>query len=452
MLQTILDHLTDSVVAYNTEGRLDLANPAGLNHLSVSPEKIHEYGPKEIIERLQIRSLDGSPLTPEDLPARRVLHDGADIAHLDVISQKPGTGRDSFTRNTSVAIRDRAGKLSGVITVIQDTTEKTLAERERTRLLAEQQALLRETEARREMLQTILDHLTDAVIAYDLEGRLILANPVAQHHLGFLLEKLLAYGPQELIELLKIRRLDGSPGQTQELSSLRVLRGENIAHADPITQKPGTGRDTFSRTTSVAVRDREGKITGVIAVTQDTTEKTLAEREKNRLLQELTSQKELLQAILDNIEDAVYVIQHDGTVGFANQKALEMMGFARAPETPIHVKDAPSLLSIRDFEGNPIPLSALTVSRALEGENRAPSFRSCVIGSKQRRIHPKRLYAAEPYIRQTSHIYPSRCLPVHRAGPDERPVHPSGSARAQDTGHFGEDQRGNSPEDPGKPI
>ncbi|HWH92549.1 MAG TPA: SpoIIE family protein phosphatase [Baekduia sp.] len=98
-----------------------------------------------------------------------------------------------------------------------------------------------------------------------------------------------------------------------------------------------------------------------------------------RLFTELRRAEGQLEAIVDNLGEAVAAIAPDGTVRFANAAAVEFAGAASADE--LVGAGGTALLArwnVTDERGSPIPLQDLLVVRALRGEQPEPRLQHVV--------------------------------------------------------------------------
>ncbi len=129
---------------------------------------------------------------------------------------------------------------------------------------AEQQALLR----------TVIDTIPDAILALDLDGRIILANrAVLANALPDSTDALEGHLAAEVFSPTlsdRIRR-----GQDPVLDS-----GESILHREH--PMPVAGEMGFGLTSRVALRDARGAAIGVVGITRDITEQKRAEAELRR--------------------------------------------------------------------------------------------------------------------------------------------------------------------------
>lgn len=172
-----------------------------------------------------------------------------------------------------VPFRDEAGSRF-VATVIRDVTASKEAE-----------AQQRRTDA---LLSAIIDNAPLAIYARDMEGRFTVVNPQLAAHFGKRREEILGLTMRQLVPPELADRLDAQDRDA-------------LASGAPLTVEDRVELDDGPRvfmTTKFALRDEEGKTTGICGIAAEITERVRAE-EQNRRLQEqmLRIQEETLRSI-----------------------------------------------------------------------------------------------------------------------------------------------------------
>ena len=165
----------------------------------------------------------------------------------------------------------------------QDAELRRLAEeareqRERAERAAE------EAGRRAAQLQATIDSMVDGVLAYDAEGRVILANGLARDLLGMVGPAEPPVQMGEVSQRARLRHLDGRPVLPEETASARALAGETVTALDQIGHNWRRDRDVYVRTSAAPIRDDKGRITGAVVVVRDVTELTELERLKDQFI------------------------------------------------------------------------------------------------------------------------------------------------------------------------
>jgi PAS domain S-box-containing protein len=204
-----------------------------------------------------------------------------------------------------VPLRDEQGKITGLVGVSRDITERKRAEA----VLAQERNLLR----------TLIDNLPDYIFVKDAQSRFVLNN---RAHLALL---------KAATQAEVVGKTDGDifPSEIAAryyADEQAVLRsGEPLVNREESTVDPA-GRVRWLLTTKVPLRDEQGKITGLVGVSRDITERKRAEEtlrqseEKSRILFEQAGDI-ILQ--LEMMPDGRPVIRD------ANSVTFRLLGFER---------------------------------------------------------------------------------------------------------------------------
>jgi PAS domain S-box-containing protein len=243
----IISSALDGIVAMNHEGRIVEFNPAA--------EAIFGHRSSEVIGRAL-----ADVIIP---PALRDAHRRG-LAHYLATGAGPVLGKrmeltglraDGSTIPVELSITRMPGAGPPMFTgFFRDITERKRAEE-----------ALRESE---QSLATTLDSIGDAVIATDMEGRVVRMNPVAEQLTGWPLEE--AQG-RPLTEAFRI--LDEDTRSSVESPVVRVLREGMIvglANHTVLCARDGTERPIAD--SGAPIRDPKGEIRGVVLVFRDQTE------------------------------------------------------------------------------------------------------------------------------------------------------------------------------------
>jgi PAS domain S-box-containing protein len=127
-LSAALSSLAEAVVVQDRDQRLVYANEAAAETLGFpSVDALLGATPQELVALADYYNEDGSPLTPEQYPSRRVLAGEEVGPHtLRVINRT--TGEERWRVNKARGVVDARGETELVVTVIEDITEQKRAE------------------------------------------------------------------------------------------------------------------------------------------------------------------------------------------------------------------------------------------------------------------------------------------------------------------------------------
>jgi PAS domain S-box-containing protein len=266
--RAILETATDTIVTIDEHGRIESVNPA--------VRRMFGYEPFEVVGQ-EISLL--MPLALDEPTTAEVRHDHGPGAppdhvsgdgHVHPIAQvTAGRRKDGSTFPLDLAISEV--RLAGrrlFTGVIRDITEHRRAEAERIMLLERERAAVAEWRREATEKSLILEHMLDAVIVTDRDGRYVLVNGAAGRLLGMDPVELIGIGPRE--QPWQTFDEDGEPLPFSDRPLVRALRGERAS----IVQRIRTvdGREVVGRAASAPVRDESGAIVGAVHVVHDVTE------------------------------------------------------------------------------------------------------------------------------------------------------------------------------------
>jgi PAS domain S-box-containing protein len=176
------------------------------------------------------------------------------------------------------------------------------------------------TEAR-DWLQTTLSSIGDGVIATDAEGRIVFLNAVAQSLTGWSQEDAKGVPLEEAFKIT-----NETTGATVENPAVRALREGRIvglANHTKLTAKDGRARPIDD--SAAPIRDDAGKVTGVVLVFRDVTERKEAEDAKERSVRQF-------RLMADNAPVLVWIAGPDQRWTWLNQVWLDFVGRPLAEE------------------------------------------------------------------------------------------------------------------------
>ena len=236
-LEAILEAMTDMVVVHDSEGRVILQNAAA--------EHIHPLewtgDPSQTLpqrgSQFLPRAEQGQPLPIEQWPVQRILH-GEELTGIHAVDVlvRLTDGHEQLMNFSGAPIRDTNSRVIGSVILGRDVTERRRLEESERRVHAE-------TEARRALLQLILDALP--ISAYLVRGRdaqLVLANRAATTLWGASWQQDQPMGEFLRENGIRIFGRDGYPLEPSQLATLRALhQGETVhQHQETIRHPDGT--------------------------------------------------------------------------------------------------------------------------------------------------------------------------------------------------------------------
>lgn len=256
-LRVTLGSIGDGVVACEPDGRINFLNGMAERLTGWSSGEAQGRPLTEVF-----RIVNEKTREPVVNPAVLVMRTGQIVGlanHTLLISR---SGQEHPIADSAAPITDAAGKLIGVVIVFRDVSEERRAE----------EAL----EEQREWLETTLQSIGDAVIATDVQGRVVFMNPVAEHLTGYRADEARGRPCAEVFRTVneETRRAAGSP-------VTRVLE-EGVVVGDHTLLVAKDGSERPIDDSGAPILNRQGRVVGVVLVFRDVTERRRGETERQQ--------------------------------------------------------------------------------------------------------------------------------------------------------------------------
>ncbi|HEY9770673.1 MAG TPA: PAS domain S-box protein [Coleofasciculaceae cyanobacterium] len=293
-LQALLDNLSDGIVSCDRHGVITLFNRAtrefhGLPESAIPASEWAEY--------YNLYLPDGqTKMSQEDIPLFRALT-GEFVRDVEMkIIPKKGKPRTLLANGNPII--DRQGENMGAIVAMRDITERKEAEAELDR--------------ERVFIKTLLNNLSDGIVACDRDGNLVLFNQAMIKLYGFPQPAILA---DKWAQHYNLYDVEGKHHLKQEDIPLsRAFSGESFTNVE-LMVIPQQGKPRILSTNGSPIIDGNGVKLGAVVAVQDITERKKAEQEVARLNQELEARVKQRTAQLEQrnqeLDQFAYVTSHD---------------------------------------------------------------------------------------------------------------------------------------------
>ena len=266
---------------------------------------------------------------------RRVMEKGSAKLNFDENHSRPD-GSLLWLRTNKLPLRDREGKVTGVIGTYEDITERKQAE----------QAL--STSEKRYRL--LFERNLAGVFRTTLEGRVLECNPAAAHLFG-------CDSPEELLAL-PITNFYQTTSDREAL--LTRLTAEKSLTNYEMRFRRKSGDSAWAMLNLSLVDDDSGAGRIIEGTFVDITQRKQAE-------EEVRESSELVKLVLDSIPEAVYGIDMHGNCTFCNPSCLRLLGYREAAD--LHGKDMHSLIHHTRQDGTPYPVEECHIYEAFRREH-----------------------------------------------------------------------------------
>jgi PAS domain S-box-containing protein len=260
LLRTLIDSIPEFINYKDLDGRYLLNNRAHLRSIGVKRQEdalgrtMFDFHPAELAKQYYENEI-------------KVIRTGQAVLEIEEMVVHHDTGERRWHLTSKVPITDGQGKVSSYLSISTDITERKHAE----------DALERE----RNLLRTIIDHLPDMIFFKDVKGRYILDN----------LPHLQSIGAEHQDDIIGKTSYDFNPPELAKLYSedeMKVVQtGKPMIEREELALHRDTGEERWHLTTRVPLLNNKGKVSGIVGIARDITERKRAEAERERLIKEL---------------------------------------------------------------------------------------------------------------------------------------------------------------------
>ena len=252
-----LSSIGDAVIAADPQGRVTFVN-ATAERLTGWPETEAVGRPLHDVFNI-INETTGQPV---ENPATLVMKLGhmVGLANHTVLIARDGTERP--IADSAAPIRDAEDRMLGVVLVFRDITEERRAED----ALAEQ----------REWLETTLDSIGDAVIATDVHGGVVFMNPVAEYLTGRTAAFARGRSFHEVFRIVS----EQNRQVVKDPVGRVIADGGVVGLGQPTLLVAADGTERPIDESAAPIRNRDGRIVGVVLVFRDVSERRRVELER----------------------------------------------------------------------------------------------------------------------------------------------------------------------------
>ncbi len=265
-LSTLVNSIQDEVWFADTEKRFALVNPSALREFGL--EDGNGIDVEKFVANLEVYRPDGTARPVDETPSLRALQ-GEVVRNQEEMIRTPGSGELRYRQVSSAPVRDQSGTIIGSVSVVQDVTERKLAEEALRKAHDELEQRVRERTAELERQAELLNLTHDAIIACDLNHKILFWNRGAEERYGWSSDEVQGKMTDDVLRTVY-------PRPRQEIEQELLLRGR---WEGELTDTTKDGRKITVASRQALRRDEDGKPIAILEINSDITEQKRIEEQ-----------------------------------------------------------------------------------------------------------------------------------------------------------------------------
>ena len=354
LMQTLVDSLSEGVVATNLEGEFLVANPtaqeiAGMSPVEGSPEAWSEtYG--------TFYPDKGTPVPSTELPLYKAMQ-GETTDDVKLVLRNQNRPEGVFVSVSGRPLYDETGNLMGGVIAMRDITELE-------QVTQQLEATVNQLQAQNSLMDVVFNSISDGVIVANKEGEFLLFNPFAEEIVGIGATE---GHPEEWTDIygtFEPDKVTPIPGTKLPLS--KAIQGEITDDIEVFIRNQNRPEGVFISASGRPLYGKTGDLIGGVVVFHDISQLKRDREQLEAVINDLQTQNSLMDAIFQSISDGVIVANKDGKYVLSNETARSIVG---QEIEDVHIPQAPEKFGLFHPESQELyPTDELPLARALRGE------------------------------------------------------------------------------------
>ena len=354
-LKTILDGLSEGVVASNTAGEFLIFNMTAESIVGIGET---DNPPDEWSDRYGVFYPDKvTPFPSDELPLVHAMQ-GTVTNGIELFIRNAKKPQGVIISVSGRPLHDTSGELIGGVILMRDITELKGIQDRFTETMSNYQS-------QTQVLDAIFNSISDGLIVVNEYGEYVMFNSRAEE-MGA--TKLQSQHIKDAPRLMGLYRPNGeSFYPVDELPLTRALLGENADNVEMRLRNEALPHGIHISTSGRPILNQEGHVTGAVAVIRDITQLKTTESRLKESVSQLEHQSQLLEAVFNGMGDSVVVVDEDGNYVMFNKRADEMGGLKLRK---MKSTDSPREIGLFLPDGKSrFPEDRLPLVRALQGRD-----------------------------------------------------------------------------------
>lgn len=323
LLHALIENIPDLVFVLDTNCRYILDNAAHREYIGVS----------SLADVIGKGSSDF--FSPEEAAQfyaeeRTIIESGQPMLNIEVVYADSKGGKH-FGLTSKIPFRDSQGNIIGLVGIVRDITELKEAENrlreaysEAERRMTEQTLELSQAYARLWYQANLLENVSDAIIAMDMDFVIQSWNRAAEMIYGWLADEAIGRPFKEVVE--------ARTGAAERETWRRALREHGDWHGE-VEHYRRDGRPVWVLASTTFIRNHDGYPTGYVTVNRDITDykkAQLAERQQRLLAEALRDTAAAINSTLDVQEVLSRIFTHIGRIVPCDSASVSLIEDGRA--------------------------------------------------------------------------------------------------------------------------
>lgn len=281
-LEAVIENMSDAVFIVDKDNRFVLMNQeARNNYFDADTTKTLN----DVLAFIKLMDADGKQLKLEEMPSYRALK-GEKITNVRLNTER--FGKQWVTDTNASPIYDDNGEIIMAVVSIRDMSK--FIEKEK---IIEQQ---------KELLETIIESMNDAIMVYDKDGIPAILNAEARRMYPQIASTTLngIEGEYEFFDL------EGNPFTAEDFGTTRALKGENVRNARVVMKGIDSLHILEINVTPIFNNDKV--VTSIVVTHRDITEKIM---QQGHLLEVEREKSEAMEKAIEIKDEFLSVISHE---------------------------------------------------------------------------------------------------------------------------------------------
>ena len=317
LMQTIINSLSEGVVATNLEGECLVANTTAREIIGMSPSN---GAPEECDEKYEMFYPDKTtPIPAPELPLYKAMQ-GEITNDVKLVFRNQSRPEGVFVSVSGRPLHDETGDVIGGVIAMRDVTQLE-------HVTKQLEATVNDLQAQNSLMDAIFNSISDGVIVANKDGKYVLFNKTAKEMAGQALEDVHIPQASEKFGLFRPENQEFFP--TDELPLARALQGEYADNIEILIRNPQLPDGVHASISGRPIYDEKGSVTGAVAAIRDISRLKKTEEQLKVTRYQFEVRNQLLQSVFDSMSDGVVVADKTGRTIMVNPGAKRINGMVK---------------------------------------------------------------------------------------------------------------------------